>query len=435
MELQSQNFTVSALNASDLEPGDSVAFTVEPKTGLAKGEYVETIYLYPVINGEAGEALASVTAKFTVEDVKVAKLTAAPGTLDFGKVQAGYAEAPGAQTVTVTNTGNMVLHLNQPSAGSFEAGALSDAELAPGESGSFTLVPKKNLGEGQYLEEIKVTSQENAEASVTASFLVTKNTVKLKGIQKPADIKDIKNGVEKSAAGLKLPATVEIDTTNGKMKANVKWDVAGCAYNVSSKESQTFDVTGTVSLPKGIENPDNVSLYTSVKVTVNARSAAVPDASQNKITGIASDGKYTTETKITFEAIGAGMDNADPVKGDMRYLPAKWNVLEDRSWESAPYSATFRMGQSGDYALKVTFNQQKYDGSKWTNTGATDVKQVKFSVSNGKGATATPIPAQKANQKKPVLTGDNTMILPFVIILAVAALCIVGVVVYRKRKK
>ena len=91
--------------------------------------------------------------------------------------------------------------------------------------------------------------------------------------------------------------------------------------------------------------------------------------------------------------------------------------------------------RSGDYALKVTFNQQKYDGSKWTNTGATDVKQVKFSVSNGKGATATPIPAQKANQKKPVLTGDNTMILPFVIILAVAALCIVGVVVYRKRKK
>ena len=44
--------------------------------------------------------------------------------------------------------------------------------------------------------------------------------------------------------------------------------------------------------------------YTSVKVTVNARSAAVPDASQNKITGIASDGKYTTETKITFEAVG-----------------------------------------------------------------------------------------------------------------------------------
>ena len=433
MELQSQNFIVSALNASDLEPGESVAFTVEPKTGLEKGEYAEAIYLYPIINGEAGEALASVTAKFTVEDAKVVKISAAPGTLDFGKAQAGYTESPAAQTVTVTNTGNVVIHLNQPSAGSFEAGALSDAELAPGESGSFTLAPKKNLGEGQYLEEIKITSQENAEASVTATFLVTKNTVKLKGIQKPADIKDIKNGAEKSAAGLKLPATVEIDTTNGKMKANVKWDVAGCAYNVSSKESQTFDVTGTVSLPKGIENPDNVSLYTSVKVTVNARSAAAPDASQNKITGISSDGKYTTETKITFEAVGAGMDNADPVKGDMRYLPVKWNVLEDRSWESAPYSATFRMGQSGDYALKVTFNQQKYDGSKWKNTGATDVKQVKFSVSNGKGATVTPTP--KANQKKPVLTGDNTMILPFVIILAVAALCIVGVVVYRRKKK
>lgn len=49
---------------------------------------------------------------------------------------------------------------------------------------------------------------------------------------------------------------------------------------------------------------------------------------------------YTTETKITFTAVGAGMDIENPIKGDVRYQPLNWEVLEARSWDGAPYSAT-----------------------------------------------------------------------------------------------
>jgi hypothetical protein len=258
------------------------------------------------------------------------------------------------------------------------------------------------------------------------------------GIVSPADVTGVSNGAEKSAAGLKLPGTVDIQTTNGDMKANVSWDVKNCEYDAASTDAQTFSVKGTVTLPTGIENPDGINLLISVKVTVDGRAAKVADPSANQITGISTDGQYTTETKITFTATGAGMDNLDPRTGDTRYIPLKWNVLEDRTWDNAPYTATFRMGQTGTYSVKVTFAQQSYDGSNWVNTGAQDTKQVTFTVGAAQTVTPTPTatvtPTPDANQKNAVQTGDNTKILPFVIILILAVICIAGVLVYRKKK-
>ena len=52
-----------------------------------------------------------------------------------------------------------------------------------------------------------------------------------------------------------------------------------------------------------------------MKVTVKAgRTAKIADPADNKITGISADG-YTTQSKITFTAVGAGMDNESPGKG------------------------------------------------------------------------------------------------------------------------
>lgn len=91
---------------------------------------------------------------------------------------------------------------------------------------------------------------------------------------------------------------------------------------------------------------------------------------------------------------------------------------------------------AGTYSLTVVFNRQKYDGSKWENTGEQDTKQVSFSISQAQTVTATPTPQPNgANQKNAVRTGDTTNIAPFVIILVIATVCIVGVVVYKKKKK
>lgn len=200
-------------------------------------------------------------------------------------------------------------------------------------------------------------------------------------------------------------------------------------------DRQTFNVKGTVKLPDGVKNPDGISTVIAVSVTVNGYSGSKAAASDNKITGIDPDGKYDTNTKITFTAVGAGMDNASPRKGDTRYLPKSWKITEERTWDAAPYTATFRVSKPGNYTLKVTFGQQKYDGTNWKDTGTQSESTVAFAVSQAEILTATPSPAvTQSNKKSAVQTGDSTPVMTFVIVLVVAVVCIGGILVYRRKK-
>ena len=91
---------------------------------------------------------------------------------DFGSVYTGY-DRPAAQTVTVTNTGNQSLTLNQPASTShFEVGTLSKTPLAPGEKATFTVQPKAGLAAGVYREEIQVSGSGNVTLSIPVSFSV-----------------------------------------------------------------------------------------------------------------------------------------------------------------------------------------------------------------------------------------------------------------------
>ena len=87
--------------------------------------------------------------------------------------------------------------------------------------------------------------------------------------------------------------------------------------------------------------------------------------------------------------------------------------------------------------MTVTFDRQKYNGSEWENTGEQDTKQVNFSITQAQTVTTQLRLRSRMEQlrKSAVKTGDTTNITPFVIILAIAAGCIVGVVVYKRRKK
>ena len=98
------------------------------------------------------------------------------------------------------------------------------------------------------------------------------------------------------------------------------------------------------------------------------------------------------------------------------------------------------MSKAGQYTLSVTFKQQKYNGSKWENTGSESSQKVTFKVSQAAtvttAATATPKPTVTGtNKKSAVQTGDNTPVMTFVIILVAAVACIGGVVVYKRKKK
>lgn len=408
--------------------GGTADFTVRPKTGLSAGTYTEAFTITDTTSGQKIVIPVSI-----VIDTASHKLGISTDTLDFASAKKGYSGIS-AQQITVTNNGNVSETIVQPSAEYFSVTATSELTIQPEGSATFTVVPKEGLEVNNYQESIKISSSAT-EVSFKASFQVLKGTVSLTKIQNPSEISGIANGTAKDAQKLKLPSTVVIETTGGNAKAKVSWDVKNCSYNASDTAAQNFTVKGSVTLPDGVDNDNNIDLLAYIKVNVEAYVPKAASADDNKITGIEVNGVYTTQSKISFAAVGAGMDNNSPKKGDVRYVPLNWTVINTNAWEKAPYTACFGLSKSGDYTLKVVFQQQQYNGENWKNTDTQDTKQVAFSISEAKvtapGTNLTPT----ANQKKSVRTNDPTVILPFVIVLFIAVGAVCGVIYYKKKKK
>lgn len=418
------------LDGSSIVAGENVSLIIRGTTGLAAGTYSESFR----ITDTTTQKEIVITASMTVEAAKHS-LSASPTELEFASAKKGYGQIE-VQQITVTNNGNVSETLTQPAGTSFEVSGVDTSALTlqPGASVSFTVRPKVGLEPGTYKETIKFASNA-AETGVAAAFQVIKGTATINKIETPKDISGLPNGTKKEAKALGLPSTVVIGTTAGNMNASVSWDVKSCNYDPSAVQEQSFTVKGTVKLPDGVDNDNKLTLATSIRVHVKAYAPKTVSADDNRITGIEYNGAYTTQSRISFTAIGAGMDNASPRKGDTRYLPLNWTVINTNGWSSAPpYKATFGMAQSGDYTLKVAFQLQTYDGSTWKNSDNYDTKKVPFSVTKAKvtgpGQNLTPA----ANRRNAVKTGDSTPILPLVIILVIAAAAIGGVVIYRKIK-
>ena len=424
---QGQYFDIT-WQAQTVKSGDKAIFTIQPKINLTANAtpYTETFTITDATNGKRIPITATVTVNPSDPSLNVSE-----SMLDFTTAKQGYGEiAP--REFMVTNNGNVTETLEQPALTNFTV-SVNQLTLAPGSTAVYTVQPKTGLDVGAYSENLKISS--SLDKSVTVNFQVVKGNAVLTKIQQPAAVTGLANGTKKDASSLKLPSTVVIETTEGSMKAAVSWNVKEASYKQSSTDAQKFTVSGTVTLPSGVDNDNKISLATSVEVSVNAYSAKVASAENNKITGIDVNGVYTTQTKISFTAVGAGMDNNSPKKGDTRYVPQSWTVINTNVWNAAPYTASFGLAQSGDYTLKVAFAQQQYDGSSWKATGTTDTRQVSFSIAKAKvtapGTNLTPA----ANRKSSVKTGDNTPILPFVCILIIAAGAIGGVVFYKKKNK
>ena len=408
--------------------GGTATFTVRPKNGLSAGTYTEAFTVNDTTSGQGIVITATVTVNTASHSFGIST-----DTLDFASAKKGYSGVS-AQQITVTNNGNVAETLTQPSAKYFTITASTGLTIQPGESAAFTVAPKDGLDVNNYQENITIASAAT-ETVFKAYFQVLKGTVSVTKIQNPSEISGIANGTAKDAQKLKLPSAVVIETTGGNAKAKVSWDVKNCSYNVSDTAAQSFTVKGAVTLPDGVDNNNNIDLLAYVKVNVEAYTPKTVSADDNKITGIEVNGVYTTKSKISFTAVGVGMDNNSPKKGDIRYVPLNWTVINTNAWSKAPYTACFGLSKSGDYTLKVVFQQQQYSGENWKNTESQDTKQVAFSISKAKvtapGTNLTP----SANQKKSVKTNDPTVIIPFVIILIIAAGAVCGVIYYKKKKE
>lgn len=435
--------TDAQTNTVTVNPGASVTLTITPVTGLDANAnpYQQTFTVNNVNDPAAMMEIATITATVTVQGISH-DLTPNPNeTLDFATAKNGYS-AVDAKTITYTNNGNIPETVIMPvsQSGNYEITTEDSLTLAPNGEGriTFSVRPKAGLAVGSYTETIKVATESGFEATtpISAAFQVIKDTATITKIQQPSAVSGLPNGTKKSASSLNLPSAVVIETTAGNMKAAVFWNVKGSSYRQSATDEQNFTVSGTITLPDGVDNDNNLNLATSIDVNVKAYSPKIASAENNTITGIEYNGVYTTQSKISFTAVGAGMDNTSPRKGDTRYEPKSWTVLNNTlGWDAAPYTASFGLAKSGDYTLKVNFEQQKYDGNSWQPTNTTDTRQVSFSITKANvtapGANLTPAISKTGAVK----TGDSTQILPFICILIIAAGAIGGVVFYKKKNK
>ena len=83
----------------------------------------------------------------------------------FDSLEEGYASTE-MQTITITNTGNKTIVLDQPTAENFVVGELSKTQLAVRETATFTVTPKQGLQKGTYSEEIIVKTTNETTAKV-----------------------------------------------------------------------------------------------------------------------------------------------------------------------------------------------------------------------------------------------------------------------------
>lgn len=440
-----------AVSGAQIAKGESVMFMVHPKAGLVKGNYSDTLIFS---SEEDSEVAAQVTAEVSVKEAKQEQITEVqtdPATINYDSLKEGY-DTPESTTVTLTNTGNTTVSLIQPTAENFNIGDLTASVLDPGDTASFTVTPVTGLTVGSYVDSIQIMrNNDNGEQEVltTVNAAITVSEVekvyKLSVNPTALDFGNTKAGYNEAPKAQKVTVTNEGNTNVtlyapsasnfkiGKLSAAELAPGESCTFKIRPKDGlEAGSYTETIT----IDNEQNISAKVNVSFTVKAvRKAKIADPADNKITGISSDG-YTTQSKITFTAVGAGMDNESPGKGDVRYVPYNWKVINTNSWSSAPYTAAFGITKAGTYTLTVVFDQQKYNGSEWENTGEQDTKQVNFNITQAQTVTATPTPQPNgATTKSAVKTGDNTPIAPFVLILAVAVGCIAGVVIYKKKNK
>ena len=453
---QSEYFNVlnedgsEAASGTQLAKGESIMFMVQPKTGLTKGDYSDTLVFG---SNEESEVTAQVTAEISVKEAQqqITEIQADPAYVNYDDLKEGY-DTPDSTTVTLTNTGNTTVSLVQPVGEYFNIGELSASELNPGDTAEFTVTPVTGLTAGDYMDSIQIMQtnadgQEEVLTTVNASITVSEveKIYKLSVNPTELDFGKTKAGYGEAPEAQKVTVTNEGNTNVTLNTPSAKNFKIGkfSATELAPGESATFKIRPKEGLKAGsyteaiaVNTDQNVSAKVNVKFTVKTvRKAKIADPADNKITGISSEG-YTTQSKITFTAVGAGMDNESPGKGDVRYVPYNWKVINTNSWSSAPYTAAFGITKAGTYTLTVVFDRQMYNGKEWENTGEQDTKQVNFNITQAQIVTATPTPQPNgATAKSAVKTGDTTNIAPFVIILVIAAGCIAGVVVYKKKKK
>ena len=165
-------------------------------------------------------------------------ISASPGTLGFGSETEGYADAPAAQIVTITNIGNQSVTVNLPTSATYTITAGTGFEdgtatLASEGTATFTVQPNTGLDVGSHDDTLNISGSNGTSASVKLSFTV--NAVYTLTVNL--------NGGSGSTTGGQYPAgkVVNIDAGSRSNYRFTGWTTSnGGSFADASSASTTF---------------------------------------------------------------------------------------------------------------------------------------------------------------------------------------------------
>ena len=261
---QSEYFNVlnedgsEAASGTQLAKGESIMFMVQPKTGLTKGDYSDTLVFG---SNEESEVTAQVTAEISVKEAQqqITEIQADPASVNYDDLKEGY-DTPDSTTVTLTNTGNTTVSLVQPVGEYFNIGELSASELNPGDTAEFTVTPVTGLTAGDYMDSIQIMQtnadgQEEVLTTVNASITVSEveKIYKLSVNPTELDFGKTKAGYGEAPEAQKVTVTNEGNTNVTLNTPSAKNFKIGkfSATELAPGESATFKIRPKEGLKAG----------------------------------------------------------------------------------------------------------------------------------------------------------------------------------------
>ena len=133
---------------------------------------------------------------------------------------------------------------------------------------------------------------------------------------------------------------------------------------------------------------------------------------------------------VTFTANPAETGAPEPFTGDIRYEPVKWKVNPSGDFKTG-YTQSFSTKDMalGDHTLKVIYNQERYNGNAWKETGESVDKTLNFILEGDEAITHPQSSTPQGNSGNPKVkasgipqTGDSGFGLYLIAIVFTASL-------------
>jgi hypothetical protein len=234
--------------------------------------------------------------------------------------------------------------------------------------------------------------------STSITLQVTIDGANLQTIVAPDAITGLENGSPKTVEGLKLPKTVKLQLEKGYATGTVTWDLESANYRPNSKATQSFQVSGTVTLPEGV-NVNGKELTTQVQVSVSEREV-VP--------------KFTGDTDITlYEGYSQYTSNAFTTSGTGTVRVELVNAPEQVRYSASTKKITIRPGlREGDYELQFDIEDDNTTATQSVYIEVLDraFKPTDDSESSGSGdSSQTSLGTEQSLTGKPKITRPDTI--------------------------